>query len=77
MTTTTRVAAAAGILSAAFGFVGMGLGTVAQAQSQYPDYHWCPHEAFDPAWGPNWNPLRCHDNHYYDGEPRDKDHYHH
>ena len=36
-----------------------------------PDYHWCPGQFWDPGWGSNWDWGRCHDDGYFDGEPRD------
>ena len=40
-----------------------------------PDYHWCPGQFFDPGWGNNWDQGRCHDDGFFDGEPRDGDHW--
>ena len=37
-----------------------------------PDYHWCPGQFWDPGWGNNWDWGRCHDDGYFDGEPRDR-----
>ena len=54
----------------------MGATVVAQAQpAPLPDYHWCPGEYWDPGWGDNWEWGRCHDDHWRDGEPRDRDHW--
>jgi hypothetical protein len=41
-----------------------------------PDYHWCSGEFWHPEWGFNWDFGRCHDDWYYDGEPRDQWHWH-
>ena len=41
-----------------------------------PDYHWCPGEFWDPGWGNNWDGGRCHDDGFFDGEPRDQGHWH-
>ena len=41
-----------------------------------PDYHWCPGQFWDPGWGNNWEWGRCHDDDYFDGEPRDEGHWH-
>jgi len=41
-----------------------------------PDYHWCPGQWWDPGWGFNWGGDRCHDDNYFDGEPRDGGHWH-
>ena len=41
-----------------------------------PDYHWCPGQFWDPGWGNNWEWGRCHDDGYFDGEPRDEGHWH-
>jgi len=29
-----------------------------------------------PRWGTNWDRDRCHDEHWYDGDPHDLDHRH-
>ncbi|BCO37500.1 hypothetical protein JMUB5695_03806 [Mycobacterium heckeshornense] len=39
-------------------------------------YHWCPGQPWDPGWGNNWDWNRCHDDHYYDGDPHDPGHWH-
>ncbi len=41
-----------------------------------PDYHWCPGDPWDQGWGDNWDWGRCHDDGFYDGEPRDAGHWH-
>ena len=41
-----------------------------------PDYHWCPGQFWDPGWGFNWGGDRCHDDGFFDGEPRDGGHWH-
>jgi hypothetical protein len=72
----TRVAAATVITTAGLGLAGLGATAVAQAQpAPLPDYHWCPGEYWDPGWGDNWEWGRCHDDHWRDGEPRDRDHW--
>jgi hypothetical protein len=75
MTKATRISIAA--MTAAFGLVGLGAANIAQARpGPLPDYHWCPGQPFDPAWGNNWDFSRCHDDHFYDGEARDQGHWH-
>jgi hypothetical protein len=75
-----RVAASAFVMGAGLGLVGLGAADIAQAHpapfAPMPDYHWCPGEFYDPAWGPNWDWNRCHDDGFYDGEPRDGGHWH-
>lgn len=59
------------------GLVGLGAAAIAEAQpAPFPDYHWCPGDNWDPGWGNNWDWGRCHDDGFYDGEPRDGDHWH-
>jgi hypothetical protein len=72
-----RIAAAAA-LTTGLGLTGMGAANIAQAQPQapLPDYHWCPGQFWDPHWGPNWGADRCHDDNFFDGEPRDQGHWH-
>ncbi len=41
-----------------------------------PDYHWCPGQFWDQGWGNNWDWDRCHDDGFFDGEPRDQGHWH-
>ncbi|GFG73043.1 hypothetical protein [Mycobacterium botniense] len=60
-------------MTAGLGLAAVGAAGVAQAQ---PDYHWCPGQPWDPAWGDNWDWARCHDAHYYDGDPHDPGHWH-
>jgi hypothetical protein len=75
-----RVAAATVITTAGFGLAGLGAASVAEAfpgpAGPLPDYHWCPGQFFDPHWGNNWDPGRCHDDSYFDGEPHDAGHWH-
>ena len=56
----------------------MGAASIAEAQpaGPLPDYHWCPGQFYDPGWGNNWDWNRCHDDFYFDGEPRDQGHWH-
>jgi hypothetical protein len=70
--------AAATALTTGLGLAGLGAASLAEAQpaGPFPDYHWCPGEFYDPGWGNNWDWNRCHDDFYYDGEPRDQDHWH-
>jgi hypothetical protein len=70
--------AAATALTTGLGLAGLGAASLAEAQpaGPFPDYHWCPGEFYDPGWGNNWDWNRCHDDGYYDGEPRDGDHWH-
>jgi len=75
--TLRRIAAAAAI-TAGLGLAGVGATCIAEAQpaAPFPDYHWCPGQWYDPAWGPNWDQGRCHDDFYFDGEPHDAGHWH-
>jgi len=72
--------AAATALTTGLGLAGLGAASVAGAfpgpAGPMPDYHWCPGQWWDPGWGNNWDGGRCHDDGYYDGEPRDHDHWH-
>ncbi|MBV8862632.1 MAG: hypothetical protein JO259_12345 [Mycobacterium sp.] len=72
--------AAATALATGLGLAGMGAASVAEAFpgpiGPAPDYHWCPGQYWDPGWGNNWDGGRCHDDGYYDGEPRDQGHWH-
>jgi hypothetical protein len=69
--------AAATALTTGLGLAGLGAAGVAEAYAgPMPDYHWCPGQWYDPGWGNNWDWNRCHDDFYYDGEPRDRDHWH-
>ena len=70
--------AAATAISAGLGLAGIGTASLAEAQpsAPLPDYHWCPGQWFDPAWGHNWDGGRCHDDFYFDGEPHDQGHWH-
>jgi hypothetical protein len=72
-----RIAAATAIASG-LGLAGVGAASVAEAMpmAPLPDYHWCPGQWFDPAWGNNWDGGRCHDDGFFDGEPRDGGHWH-
>jgi len=73
-----RIAAATLISTAGLGLAGLGAASIVEAQpaGPLPDYHWCPGQFFDPHWGPNWDAGRCHDDFYFDGEPRDPGHWH-
>jgi hypothetical protein len=69
--------AAATALTTGVGLAGLGAASVAEAYpGPMPDYHWCPGQFWDPGWGNNFDGGRCHDDFYYDGEPRDRDHWH-
>jgi hypothetical protein len=71
-----RAAASTVVMTAGLGFAGLGAAAVAQAQpAPFPDYHWCPGQWWDPGWGNNWDGGRCHDDHWRDGEGRDRDHW--
>jgi hypothetical protein len=75
--TIKRVAAATAITIAGSGLAGLGVVGVAEARpGSLPNYHWCPGDRWDPGWGNNWDRGRCHDDFYYDGEPRDPGHWH-
>jgi hypothetical protein len=64
-------------MTAGLGLAGLGAAAVTEAQpAPFPDYHWCPGQPWDPAWGMNWGADRCHDDAYFDGEPRDQGHWH-
>jgi hypothetical protein len=81
MKSTLRLAASTLVMSAGLGVAGLGAAAVAGAQpaapiAPFPDYHWCPGDRWDPGWGNNWDFGRCHDDHYFDGEPRDRGHWH-
>jgi hypothetical protein len=72
-----RVAASTAVMTAGLGLAGLGAAAIAQAQpAPFPDYHWCPGQFWDPGWGNNWDGGRCHDDGFYDGEPRDGGHWH-
>jgi hypothetical protein len=72
-----RVAASTVVMTAGLGLAGLGAAAIAQAQpAPFPDYHSCPGQFWDPGWGGNWDGGRCHDDHWYDGEGRDRDHWH-
>ncbi len=73
-----RFTAATIITTAGFGLAGLGVASLAEAAplAPLPDYHWCPGQWFDPGWGHNWDMGRCHDDNYFDGEPRDAGHWH-
>jgi hypothetical protein len=72
-----RIAAATAIASG-LGLAGVGAASIAEAQpmAPLPDYHWCPGQFWDPGWGNNWEWGRCHDDGFFDGEPRDAGHWH-
>ncbi len=64
-------------MSAGLGLAALGAAAVVQAQpAPFPDYHWCPGQGWNQAWGGNWDGGRCHDDHWYDGEYRDQGHWH-
>lgn len=73
-----RLTAATIITAASFGLAGLGVASLAEAAplAPIPNYHWCPGQWIDPAWGHNWDMGRCHDDFYFDGEPRDAAHWH-
>jgi hypothetical protein len=72
-----RLAASTAVMTASLGLVTLGTTTVAQAMpAPIKDYHWCPGQFWDPGWGFNWAGDRCHDDFYFDGEPRDAYHWH-
>jgi len=72
-----RVTATTAIAIAGLGLAGLGAASIAEAQpGPSVGYHWCPGEWWDPGWGDNWDYGRCHDDFYFDGEPRDRDHWH-
>jgi hypothetical protein len=72
-----RIAAATAIATG-LGLAGVGPASIVEAQpvGPLPDYHWCPGQSWDPGWGNNWDAGRCHDDGYFDGEPRDEGHWH-
>jgi hypothetical protein len=64
-------------MSSGLGLAGLGVAAVADAQpAPFPQYHWCPGDRWDGGWGNNWDSGRCHDDHWFDGEPRDQGHRH-
>ena|ERR1700751_2538428 len=75
-----RITASTVVISAGLGLAGLGAAAVAEAQpapfAPFPDYHWCPGQWWDPGWGRNWDFGRCHDDHWFDGDPRDQGHWH-
>src|ERR1700761_7639552 len=72
-----RIAAATAIASG-FGLLGVGAASVAEAMpmAPMPSYHWCPGQLGAPGWGNTGGGDRCHDDGYWDGEPRDAGHWH-
>ncbi|MDH6247133.1 hypothetical protein [Mycobacterium sp. OTB74] len=78
MKTKARIAATTALLAASFGLTGLAAATTAQAMpaAPMPGYHWCPGDFWAPEWGFNWAGDRCHDDFYFDGEPRDQWHWH-
>ncbi|MDA3662424.1 hypothetical protein PFJ02_10190 [Mycobacterium xenopi] len=71
------VAASAVAITVGWWLTGLGAAAVAGAQAPpFPAYHWCPGDYWDPSWGDNWDWDRCHDDHWYDGEPHDLEHWH-
>lgn len=73
-----RIATSSLVLTSGLGLAGLGAAAVAEAQpiAPPPTYHWCPGSDWDDAWGFNWDWGRCHDDHFYDGDGRDRDHWH-
>jgi len=72
-----RLAASTIVMTSGLGLAGLGVAAVADAQpAPFPQYHWCPGDRWDPGWGDNWDRGRCHDDHWFDGEPRDQGHWH-
>ncbi len=74
-----RIAASTVAVSAGLGLAGLGTAAIAEAQpapAPVPDYHWCPGQWWDPGWGGNWDWGRCHDDHWFDNDPRDQGHWH-
>ncbi len=72
-----RIAASTLAVGAGLGFAGVDTAGVAEAQPYpYPRYHWCPGQYWDPGWGNNWDWWHCHDEHWFDGDPRDQGHWH-
>jgi hypothetical protein len=63
-----QVAAMTVMATAGLGLAGLAAATEAGAQpvGPVPDYHWCPGDPWDPAWGPNWDSGTCHDDHHRD-----------
>jgi hypothetical protein len=77
MKTFARIAASTVAMTAGLGLAGLGAAAAADAQpAPFPEYHWCPGQFWDPGWGPNWDMGRCHDDHFFDGEARDGNHWH-
>jgi hypothetical protein len=66
------------LVSGGLGLAGLGVaaGTAQAEPGPAPQYHWCPGDRWDDGWGGNWDWGRCHDDHFYDGEYRDRDHWH-
>jgi hypothetical protein len=59
-------------MTAGLGLAGVGTAINAQAQpAPLPDYHWCPGDFYDPAWGPNWDWNECHDDFHRDRDGDD------
>jgi hypothetical protein len=74
----TRIATSSLVLTSGLGLAGLGAAAVAEAQpiAPPPAYHWCPGDRWDGGWGSNWDWGRCHDDHFWDGDYRDRDHWH-
>jgi hypothetical protein len=56
-------------LAVALGLAGLALAPAAHSEPGFapaPTYHWCPGDAWDPAWGFNWEWARWHDDHHRD-----------
>jgi spermidine/putrescine-binding protein len=75
MTKILRTVAATAVVAAGLGLAGLTAATDAHAQPG-PLSTWCPGDFWDPGWGNNWDFGRCHDDHWFDGEPRDQAHWH-
>src|SRR5271169_3191035 len=56
-----RSAAATALIVAGLAYVGLVTADEAQAQPG-PFPQWCPGDTWDPAWGPNSDWNRCHNN---------------
>jgi hypothetical protein len=74
--TMISTAAAAALLTAGLGVIGLGAAPVPATPAVFPEYHWCPGQAWNPGWGFNWNGGHCHDDFYNDGDLHDSGHWH-
>jgi hypothetical protein len=69
MNVVTRFAAKAIMVTAGFGLATVGIMPSAHADDPpwpFVGYHWCPGQPFSPLWGPQWDPVTCHDAHHRD-----------